>query len=484
MFDAKGAIVGSHQLEHKQYYPSPGMVEHDAEEIWECAKKTIEITLAKTNLKADDIETIGITNQRETTVIWNKNTGQPYHRAIVWNDTRTQDICHRLSHTHGINRFRPITGLPIAPYFSATKIMYLLDEVSHLREAAQKGEALFGTVDSYLLWKLTGGRVHATDVTNASRTLLMDLKSLQWSEELLQVMDIPIRILPTILPSSDALRYGQICETALSVLSGVRITGVLGDQQAALFGQGGFDRGDAKCTYGTGGFLLLNTGENIVPSNCGLITTVAFQLSSSHSAHYALEGAVAYCGSSIQWLRDNLQVLNQAQDSETLAHSVSDNGGVYFVPAFSGLLCPHWRDDARGAIVGLSAFNTKAHITRAALEATGFQTCEVLEAMRWDSDLSLRSLRVDGGMCKNSFLMQFISDIEGVPLVSPVQCETTAFGAALVAGLAVGFWDGLEEAQRVVDSIESRRWSPQMSSSLRHDLVSSVLDNTLSVVMT
>eukprot|EP01041_Mallomonas_annulata_P005330 gene5330-10657_t len=376
IYDAKGCIVGSHQMEHKQFYPESGMVEHDPLEIWKCVQKTMVDALTTANLKAVDIAAIGITNQRETTVVWNKKTGQPYHNAIVWNDTRTTSICTRLAHNIGKDRFRGITGLPISTYFSATKLMYLLDIIPGLRQDAEHGEALFGTIDTYLLWQLTSGKVHVTDVTNASRTMMMNLKTLQWDSNLLKILNIPFQMLPKILPSCDSTGFGCISKDSIPLLEGVRITGVLGDQQAALFGQGCYQRGEAKCTYGTGGFLLLNTGTDIVHSQCGLITTVAFQLGVNQPPVYALEGAIAYCGSSIQWLRDNLEMITDVKESETIASTVLDNGGVYFVPAFAGLFCPHWREDARGALIGLSAFNTKAHVVRAALEATAFQTCE------------------------------------------------------------------------------------------------------------
>lgn len=467
IFNKKGDVVSVQQHEHIQYYPGPGLVEHDPQQIWTSTCDTISKCLLKANLKAKDILTIGITNQRETTIVWNKDTGLPYHNAVVWNDTRTQSICDRLSHNYGIDRFRNRTGLPIATYFSVTKLMFLLESIPQLRSDANAGVALFGTVDTYLIWKMTGGKNHVTDVTNASRTMLMNIHTLEWDDELLEIFQVPRAMLPKILSSADKIGFGRTCANSIPDLANVPITGVLGDQQASLFGHNCFEKGQAKCTYGTGGFLLLNTGVTAVPSKCGLLTTVAYQLSSDLQPVYALEGAVAYCGSTIQWLRDNLKIIETLSDSETKAKEVNDNGGVYFVPAFSGLLAPRWRSDARGVIVGLSAYNTSAHITRAALEATAFQTAEVLDAMRYDSGLALSELRVDGGMSKNGLLMQFVSDLENIPITSPTQAEMTALGAALIAGLAIGYWENVNQIKEVTKATETSVWRPGMNTEQR-----------------
>jgi glycerol kinase len=465
VFDALGGVVASHQLEHTQLYPQPGWVEHDAEEIWarvaECAREALNAA----NLSPGDLAALGITNQRETTVVWNRHTGKPYHNAIVWNDTRTSELCDRLTSTlvGGKDTFRNKTGLPIATYFSASKLMYLLDTVSGLRESAEKGDALFGTIDSWLIFKLTCGKVHATDVTNASRTMLMNLETLQWDEEVLATLKIPKAMLPEIRSSSEV--YGKVL--SIPGLTAVPIAGVLGDQHAALFGQTCFETGDAKCTYGTGAFLLLNTGHRKVKSTSGLLTTVGYQLGPGQPVTYALEGSVAYCGSLVQWLRDNLEIIGTVQESESLA--AADNGGVYFVPAFSGLYAPYWRSDARGIIMGLTAFNTRAHIARAALEAAAFQAKEVLDAMEKDSAVRLKSLRVDGGMTRNNAVMQFQCDLVDVPLHCPKIPEMTALGAAYVAGLAVGLWTSLDDLRGAWQA--ERSWNPKMGKERRRELV-------------
>lgn len=473
LFTREGKVASSHQLEHKQHFPKPGLVEHDPQEIWQSVQACVRGAMQKVGASATDIVSIGITNQRETTCMWNKRTGQPYHNAIVWNDMRTSEICGRFikASTLGQDRWRKVTGLPIATYFSFSKIVYLLESIPELRRDAANGDALFGTIDTWLIWKLTGGMVHATDVTNASRTGLMGLHSLQWEDDILRVVDVPRTLLPTILSSSEV--YGHVSassrsmgNTGLDELKGVPVSGVLGDQHAALFGQACFDVGQAKCTYGTGAFLLMNTGSAVVPSKNGLLTTLAYKLGKDQPPVYALEGAVAYSGSLIQWLRDNLQILPSADQSETLA--APDNGGVYFVPAFAGLYAPYWRDDARGVIAGLTAFHTKHHIIRAALEATAFQTTEVLTAMHIDSKVKLQNLQVDGGMTSNDTLMQFQSDLVNVPLMRPMIAETTALGVAFVAGLSVGFWK-LDELKAIWKKEKS--WKPSINEAKRRDLM-------------
>jgi glycerol kinase len=451
VFDHSGAVVAAHQKEHQQLYPQAGWVEHDPEEIWACTQSVVDGALGAAGLTAADIAAIGITNQRETTVAWDRKTGKPLNNAIVWQDTRTDDICRELAATGGQDRFRSRTGLPIATYFSGPKIRWMLENVPDLRRRADNGEAVFGTIDSWLIWKLAGA--HCTDVTNASRTLLMELQSLDWDDELLNAFGVPRTALPRIGPSSGTIGRVQ----ALPALSGVAIAADLGDQQAALFGQTCFAQGEAKNTYGTGCFLLVNTGESAITSKAGLLTTVAYKLSEA-KAVYALEGSVAIAGALVQWLRDNLGIIEHSAEVELLAQSVKDNGGIYFVPAFSGLFAPHWRADARGAILGMTRFINKGHIARAALEATAFQTLEVLEAMEGDSGVKLRTLKVDGGMVFNELLMQFQADLLGVPVIRPAVTETTALGAAYAAGLAVGYWKNLDElrANWRVD----REWQP------------------------
>ena len=457
IFDHAGNVVSIDQREHRQIFPQPGWVEHDPVEIRDRMFEVIDGALVKAGLVAADLAAIGITNQRETAVVWDRSTGRPLHNAIVWQDTRTADLVAGLGGDEGQDRFREKTGLPLATYFAGPKVTWMLDNVEGLREAAEMGDAVFGTVDSWIVWNLTGGidgGLHITDVTNASRTMLMDLSTLDWDDELLSAMRIPRAMLPKIRSSSEI--YG----TAGTPISGVPISGILGDQQAALFGQTCFRPGQAKNTYGTGCFMLMNTGTKQVPSTSGLLTTIGYRIG-DQPAVYALEGSIAITGALVQWLRDNLGIIEDSGDVETLARTVEDNGGVYFVPAFSGLFAPHWRSDARGAIVGLTRFATKAHLARAALEATGFQTREVLDAMRTDSGVELTSLKVDGGMVVNDILMQFQADILGVPVVRPIVAETTALGAAYAAGLAVGFWTGLDDLEANWGSGGS--WQPEMA---------------------
>jgi glycerol kinase len=439
------------QQEHAQVYPRPGWVEHDAAEIWDRTSQVIDGGLEAAGIDRSQLAAVGITNQRETTVVWDTETGEPLAPAIVWQDTRTDELCRELEADLGSDRFRSQTGLPIATYFSGPKLRWLLDNVPGLRSRAEAGTALFGTIDSWLTWKLTGR--HISDVTNASRTLLMDIHSMDWDDVIADAMSVPITMLPEIRSSSEI--YGE----AGGPLGGVPIAGILGDQQAALFGQACFEPGDAKNTYGTGCFLLLNTGIEVVPSNHGLLTTVAYQIG-AEPARYALEGSVAIAGASVQWLRDSIGLIDSAAEVEALAASVEDNGDVYFVPAFSGLFAPHWRSDARGAIVGLTRFTTAGHLARATLEATAFQTRDVLAAMESDSGVKLGSLKVDGGMTGNELLMQFQADLLGVPTVRPRVAETTALGAAFAGGLAVGVWSGTEELATLWS--EDRRWEPAM----------------------
>ncbi len=457
IFDRAGQIICSNQQEHQQIYPQPGWVEHNPEEIWKRTQSAIENALAIGNIDPKDIAALGIANQRETAIVWNKQTGKTYGNAIVWQDTRTREICDKLAELGGKDRFREKCGLPLATYFSGPKITWMLDNIPGLREDAIRGNAIFGTVDTFLIWNLTGG-THITDVTNASRTMLMDLQTLDWDAETLEIMEIPPQMLPEIRPSS------QVFGLAKGLLENVPIAAALGDQQAALFGQTCFSPGEAKNTYGTGCFMLMNTGEAIVPSKQGLLTTVAYKLGES-PAVYALEGSIAIAGALVQWLRDNLGIINTSAEVETLANTVADSAGVYVVPAFSGLYAPYWKDSARGVIAGLTRYVTKAHIARAALEATAWQTREVLDAMNQDSAVQLLSLKVDGGMVGNSTLMQFQSDVLGVPVVRPAVAETTALGAAYAAGLAVGFWSQL--AQLRDNWAVDFTWEPQMPIALR-----------------
>ncbi|NYE94358.1 glycerol kinase [Psychromicrobium silvestre] len=458
VFDHDGNIVSTGQKEHEQIFPKAGWVEHNATEIWDNTREVIGQALSKANLTRHDIAAVGITNQRETAVVWDKNTGEPVYNAIVWQDTRTQDIVDQLAADGGVDRFKSTVGLPLATYFSGTKIKWILDNVEGARERAEAGDLIFGNTDSWVTWNLTGGPdggVHITDVTNASRTMFMDLETLSWDQSILDAFGVPASMLPTIKSSSEV--YGTVHTSQL--LREVPVAGILGDQQAATFGQAAFNSGEAKNTYGTGCFLIFNTGEEIVRSKNGLLTTVGYKLGDAPT-HYALEGSIAVAGSLIQWLRDNLNMIGSAPEVETLAASVEDNGGVYIVPAFSGLFAPYWRSDARGAIVGLTRFVNKGHIARAALEATAFQTREVLDAVNADSGVPLTELKVDGGMVANEALMQFQADILGVPVIRPKVTETTALGAAYAAGLAVGFWNGLGELSS--NWAEDKRWEPQL----------------------
>jgi len=459
IFNHAGTIVETGQLEHEQIFPRAGWVEHDAEEIWVNTREVTGIVLARANLTFGDIVAVGITNQRETAVVWDKTTGKPVYNAIVWQDTRTAKIAEELGALGGgADRYKDRVGLPLATYFSGPKIKWILDNVEGARAKAEKGDLLFGNTDSWVLWNMTGGvdgGVHYTDPTNASRTMLMNLDTLTWNEEIAAEMTIPMSMLPEIRSSSEVYGKGRVG----GFVPGVPIAGILGDQQAATFGQACFEVGNAKNTYGTGNFMLLNTGTTPIPSKNGLLTTVCYKIGDQPTV-YALEGSIAVSGSLVQWLRDNLGMIKSAPEIEKLAATVEDNGGAYFVPAFSGLFAPHWRADARGALVGLTRFVNKGHIARAVLEATAFQTREVLDAMNADSGVDLTELKVDGGMVVNETLMQFQADILGVPVIRPQVAETTALGAAYAAGIAVGFWSG---EQDVIDNwAEDKRWEPNM----------------------
>lgn len=458
VFDADGAIVSVAQREHAQILPRAGWVEHDPVEIWTNTEWVMSSALSRARLEAGDLVGIGVTNQRETAVLWDRRTGRPISNAIVWQDTRTQARIDALAAEGGSDRFAEQTGLPLATYFSASKIAWILENVPGAREAAERGDVAFGTPDTWVIWNLTGGirgGVHVTDVTNASRTLLMDLRTLDWSDELLAAWGIPRAIMPEIRSSSEVLGDTQLP----GVASGAPIAGILGDQQAATFGQAAFDVGESKNTYGTGNFLLVNTGTDIVRSQHGLITTVAYRCG-NEPARYALEGSIAVTGSLVQWLRDNLGIIERSEDVETLAATVADNGGAHFVPAFSGLFAPYWRPDARGALVGLTRFVNRAHIARAALESTAFQTRDVIDAVVGDTGRALDELRVDGGMTRDALLMQFQADILGIPVVRPKVVETTALGAAYAAGLATGLWKGLDELR--AHWREDVRFEPRM----------------------
>ena len=466
VFDHSGAEVARHQLEHAQILPRPGWVEHDPAEIWERTATVVGTALHQAGLRTADLAALGLTNQRETTLVWNRRTGRPYGHAIVWQDTRTDRIAAALDRDGRGDVIRHKAGLPPATYFSGAKLQWLLDHVDGLRTDAERGEAFFGTVDTWLLWNLTGGvsgGVHVTDVTNASRTMLMNLETLDWDDELLGFFTVPRPMLPRIVPSSAPEPYGLTAHEG-PFGAHLPITGSLGDQQAATVGQVCLDPGEAKNTYGTGNFLLLNTGTEIVRSGSGLLTTVCFKFGAD-PAVYALEGSIAVTGSAVQWLRDQLGVISDAAESETLAASVTDTDGVYFVPAFSGLFAPYWRADARGAIVGLSRFHTRAHLARATLEAIAYQTRDVAEAMEQDSGVRLEVLKVDGGVTANDLAMQLQADILGVPVSRPVVAETTALGAAYAAGLATGFWRDTAELR--ANWHESRRWSPSWSADRR-----------------
>jgi len=469
LFDHGGGVVSVHQMEHEQIYPKAGWVEHDPMEIWARTQDVVKGALEKAGVQSGDIAAVGVTNQRETTVVWNKNTGEPYFNAIVWQDTRTDKICNALAKDGGQDRFRPKVGLPLATYFSGPKVKWILENVDGVRAAAEAGDAVFGNIDTWVIWWLTGGPnggAHVTDVSNASRTMLMNLETLDWDDEILGIMGIPRQMLPRVVPSSDPDIYGY---TPVDGPFGARIPvcGDLGDQQAALVGQTCYSPGEAKNTYGTGCFMLMNTGTEIVPSASGLLTTLAYKMG-KEPAVYALEGSIAITGALVQWLRDNLNFFDESPQVEDFAKEVDDAGGIYFVPAFSGLFAPYWQSDARGVIVGMTRYVNKYHISRAALEATAYQTKEVLDAMNKDSGVELKALKVDGGMVYNETLMQFQSDILGVPVVRPQVAETTALGAAYAAGLAVGFWDNLEDLRQnwLVDAT----WEPDMDEATRAEL--------------
>ncbi|MCW2581716.1 MAG: glpK [Klenkia sp.] len=464
LFDHDGTIVATGQKEHEQIFPRAGWVEHDPLEIWANTREVVGQALARGNAATSDIVAVGITNQRETTVVWDRTTGQPVYNAIVWQDTRTGRICDALAALGGGDeRYKDRVGLPLATYFAGPKVRWVLDNVDGARERAEAGDLLMGTIDSWLIWNMTGGTdggLHLTDVSNASRTMLMDYRTLEWLPDIAEDMGIPMSMLPEIRSNSEVYGKGR----AAGFLAGVPISGSLGDQQAATFGQVCFEKGMAKYTYGTGNFMLLNTGEEAVPSENGLLTTLCYKLGDAAPV-YAPEGSIAVTGSLVQWLRDNLGMIKDAPEVETLAAGVEDNGGAYIVPAFSGLFAPHWRSDARGALVGLTRFVNKGHIALAVLEATSFQTLEVLDAMNADSGVDLTELRVDGGMVGNELLMQFQADVLDVPVIRPKIVETTALGAAYAAGLAVGFWSSLDEL--TAKWAEDKRWEPAMDSAER-----------------
>ncbi len=461
IFDHDGQVLGLAQKEHRQIFPKSGWVEHDPMEIWKNTRHVIEEGLVESGIPGSDLAAIGVTNQRETTVVWDKNTGNPYYNALVWQDMRTADICKKLEEGFGQDRFRAKSGLPISTYFSGPKIRWILDNVPEAKAASEKGEALFGTIETWMIWWLTGGPqggAHVTDVSNACRTMLMDLASLEWDDETLNDIGVPRSMLPRIVPSIDSETWGTTRSDG-PFDAQIPICGALGDQQAALVGQTCFQPGEAKNTYGTGCFLLLNTGETPVPSNHGLLTTVGYQ-ARGEKAIYCLEGSVAIAGALVQWLRDNIGLIKEAPEIEELARSVDDNGGAYIVPAFSGLFAPYWRADARGVMAGLTRFVNKGHIARAVLEAVAFQSRDLVEAMNRDSGMDLTNVKVDGGMVQNELLMQFQSDILGVPVIRPKVTETTALGAAYAAGLAVGYWSGIDELKQnwAVD----KTWEPDM----------------------
>ncbi|NIH83623.1 glycerol kinase GlpK [Amycolatopsis granulosa] len=461
LFDARGRLVSLAQREHRQHFPQPGWVEHDATEIWRNLTRIVPRALADAGAEPGQVAALGIANQRETTVLWDRHTGVPVGRAIVWQDTRTDAVIEQLARQPGAARVRELCGLPLATYFSAPRIRWLLEHIPGLRDRAERGDVLFGTLESWLIWNLTGGPaggVHVTDVTNASRTMLMNLRTLSWDDELLAFFGVPRAMLPRIRPSTEV--YG----TTSRVAPGIRIAAALGDQQAALFGQTCFAPGEAKCTYGTGSFLLLNTGTSPVPSTHGMLTTVGFRIG-DEPAVYALEGSMAVTGSLVQWFRDGLGLIGSAPEIETLARTVSDNGGCYIVPAFSGLFAPHWHSEARGIIAGLTSYITKGHLARAVLEATGWQTREVVDAMNADSGLALSTLRVDGGMTADNLLMQFVADVLDVPVVRPMVAETVSLGAAYAAGLSVGYWPDLEGLRR--NWHRAGQWLPGMDPARR-----------------
>jgi glycerol kinase len=468
LFSREGPVVSA-QREHQQIFPRPGWVEHDPTELWRRTEQCIGAALTLAEAKPADIAAIGIANQRETVVVWDRKTGTPLCNAIVWQDTRTKEICDALADGFGPDRFREKTGLPLATYFSGPKIRWVLENVAGARAAAMDGSAIVGTIDSWLMWWLTGGPnggAHVTDVTNASRTLLMDLRTLDWDPELLSIMGVPRSMLPRIVPSIDP-SSGRFTRGVEPLIDGIPVCGILGDQQAALMGQTCFNAGESKNTYGTGCFMLLNTGPTPVVSRSGLLTTVALQIA-GQAPVYALEGSIAVAGSLVQWLRDNMGLIQRSPDIETLARTVADNGGVYFVPAFSGLFAPYWRSDARGIIAGMTAYMTQGHLARAVLEATAYQTRDVLDAMRQDGGIPLTSLRVDGGMAVNDLLMQFQADVLGVPVVRPKVTETTALGAAYAAGLAIGYWSDLDDLRSKWQ--QDKVWTPQMDQPRREEL--------------
>jgi glycerol kinase len=465
IFDHGGNVVSVAQKEHEQIYPKPGWVEHDPKEIWARTQEVIDEAVKEAGASADDISGLGITNQRETTVVWDKNTGEPVMNAIVWQDTRTDKIVDELARDGGQERFQEQVGLPLATYFSGPKVRWILDNVDGAREKAEAGDLIFGNIDTWCIWNLTGGTdggIHMTDVTNASRTMLMDLRKLAWDDGIASAIGVPASMLPEIKPSSDV--YGEV--RSGGALNGVKIAGDLGDQQAATFGQTCFDVGEAKNTYGTGNFLLLNTGTEAVTSKNGLLTTLGYKIG-DQDAIYCLEGAIAITGALVQWLRDNLRMIKAAPEVEDLAKSVEDNGGCYIVPAFSGLFAPYWKSNARGVVAGLTRYVNAGHIARATLEATAYQSREVVEAMNQDSGVDLESLKVDGGMVGNDLLMQFQADLLGVPVIRPKVAETTALGAAYAAGLATGLWSTEDELRE--NWIEDKRWEPQMEAKQRDE---------------
>jgi glycerol kinase len=469
IFDHSGGVVGIHQMEHEQIYPKPGWVEHDAMEIWARTQDVVKAAVEKVGAQPGDIASVGVTNQRETTVVWNPKTGEPYFNAIVWQDTRTKDICDMLGENGGQDRFRPKVGLPLATYFSGPKIKWILENVDGVRAAAERGEAVFGNIDTWEIWWLTGGPnggAHVTDVSNASRTMLMNLETLDWDDEILGIMGIPRQMLPKVVPSSDPDVWGHTPKDG-PFGDSIPVCGDLGDQQAALFGQACYDAGEAKNTYGTGCFMLLNTGTSPVPSESGLLTTLGYKIG-KEPAVYCLEGSIAITGALVQWLRDNLNFFEESKQVEEFANQVEDAGGIYFVPAFSGLFAPYWKSDARGVIVGMTRYINKYHISRAALEASAYQTREVLDAMNKDSGVDLTALKVDGGMVYNELLMQFQADILGVPVVRPVVAETTALGAAYASGLAVGFWDNLDDLRS--NWLMDKTWESKMDAATRDEL--------------
>jgi len=469
IFDHSGGVVSIHQMEHEQIYPKPGWVEHDPLEIWARTQDVVKEAVAKAGAQPGDIAAVGVTNQRETTVVWNPKTGKPYYNAIVWQDTRTDKICNDLAKDGGQDRFRPKVGLPLATYFSGPKVKWILENVDGVRAAAENGEAIFGNIDTWVIWWLTGGPnggAHVTDVSNASRTMLMNLETLDWDDEILSIMGIPRKMLPKVVPSSDPDIWGYTPKDG-PFGDSIPVCGDLGDQQAALFGQACYDPGEAKNTYGTGCFMLLNTGTKPIPSKSGLLTTLGYKIG-KHPAIYCLEGSIAITGALVQWLRDNLNFFEKSSDIEEFASKVEDAGDIYFVPAFSGLFAPYWKSDARGVIVGMTRYVNKYHICRAALEATAYQTREVLDAMNKDSGVALTALKVDGGMVYNELLMQFQADILGVPVVRPKVAETTALGAAYAAGLAVGFWNNVDDLRK--NWLMDKTWEPKMDDAKRKEL--------------